>query len=283
TTFLDVLKTAGYEVKYGSVKHTAVRPPYSKRFIRLDSLGEQYTDAAIEQRILQQRTWNRKPLPQPKRRYRCKGSFQKAKRHTGFTALYFHYVYLLRGAVKGTGRKKVSRYLLEDTLKFDRYLAQHRFLTENKITTTADLLTVKSALQTEIETTVAERKPLYDERRIADEPQKEALSQQIAAHTSHIKKLRYDFKLCGQIETDAERVRSRVHHAQKIATKEELSHEPRERSRRADDPRGHPNLRCGIEADSAGGKEFSRPVSGAGQRESEAGRKNEYEETAEKR
>ena len=283
TTFLDALKKSGYEVKHGKYKHTAVRPPYSKRFIRLDSLGEQYTDAAIEQRILQQRTWSRKPLIQPKRHYRCKGSIHKTKKHTGFTALYFHYVYLLRGAVKGTGRKKISRFLLEDTVKFDRYLAQHRFLYENHIDTTADLLTVKTALQAKIDTAVAERKPLYDERRMADEPQKEALSQQIAAHTSHIKSLRHDFRLCQQIETDAGRVRDRIHDAQKILKKEELTLEPRQRSRRANDPRGHPNLRGGSEISGAGGEEFSRPVSGTGQGQRETGGKNQNDPTTEKR
>lgn len=283
TTFLDALKKSGYEVKHGNYKHTAVRPPYSKRFIRLDSLGELYTDAAIEQRILQQRTWSRKPLPQPKRHYRCKGSIRKAKRHTGFTALYFHYVYLLRGAVKGTGRKKVSRFLLEDTVKFDRYLAQHKFLYENHIDTTDDLLAVKTVLQAKIETAVAERKPLYDERRLADEPQKEALSQQIAAHTSRIKSLRHDFRLCQQIETDAEYVRDCVHDAQKLIVKEELNHEPRQRSRRADDPRGYPNLRGGSEISGTGGEEFSRPVSGTGQGQREIGGKDQNDEIAEKR
>lgn len=283
TTFLDLLKRSGYEVKYGNYKHTAVRPPYSKRFIRLDSLGEQYTDAGIERRILQQRSWSRKTLPPPKRQYRYKGSFQKSKKHTGFTALYFHYVYLLRGAVKGTGRKKVSRFLLEDTVKFDRYLTQHKFLVQNHIDTTADLLAVKAALWVKIETAVAKRKPLYDERRIADEPQKETLSRQIAAHTARIKSLRHDFQLCRQIEADAERVHSRVHDAQKIAVKEELNHEPRQRSRRADDPRGYPNLRGGSEAGGAGSEEFSRFVSGAGKREPEAGRQDEHEEAAEKR
>lgn len=46
TTFLDELRKAGYQVRSGNRKHTAVRPPYGKKFIRLDSLGENYTDSA---------------------------------------------------------------------------------------------------------------------------------------------------------------------------------------------------------------------------------------------
>lgn len=283
TTFLDALKKSGYKVKYGNVKHTAVQPPYSKRFIRLDSLGEQYTDAAIEQRILQQQMWRRKPLPQPKCRYRCKGSIQKHRKCTGFMALYFHYLYFLRGAARGIGRKKVSRYLLEDTLKFDRYLAQHRFLYQNHIATSVDLLAVQTVLREQIAAAGQERKPLYEERRTANEPRKEVLFQQIAARTARIKSLRHDLRLCQQIEAEIVRVRGRVHGAREITNKEVHRDEPRQRSRRADDPRGAPNLRGGGEAGGAGSQEFSSPLSGAGQRQPEAGGAHEYDPPAEKR
>lgn len=108
TTFLDELRKDGYQVRSGNRKHTAVKPPYGKKFIRLDSLGENYTDSAIEKRILSQRSWNRsKQLPVPQH-YTCKGSFKKHPKVHGFRALYFHYVYLLRDAAKGHGSRKVS-------------------------------------------------------------------------------------------------------------------------------------------------------------------------------
>ena len=68
TTFLDSLRKAGYQIHAGKRKHTAVKPPYGKSFIRLDSLGENYTDAAIEQRILSQHFWSKpKKMPAPRR------------------------------------------------------------------------------------------------------------------------------------------------------------------------------------------------------------------------
>lgn len=231
STFLEALRKGGYTVKYGNMKHTAVRPPYSKRFIRLDSLGEGYSDEAITQRILGQKSWSRKALPLPKRHYRCKGSIHKAKKCTGFTALYFHYVYLLRGRACGTGNPKVSRFLLADTIKFDRYLAQHKFLYKNHIDTTADLLTVKTALQAKIESAVAERKPLYEERRQADEPQKEVLSRQIADCTAHIKTLRHDLRLCQQIETDAPHAKHQTQAAQEMVRQPQRQKEVKQQDR----------------------------------------------------
>ena len=89
TTFLDGLRKAGYQIHAGNRKHTAVKPPYGKQFIRLDSLGENYTDAAIEQRILSQHFWSKpKKMPAP-RRYVCKGSLKKYPKAHGFRALYY--------------------------------------------------------------------------------------------------------------------------------------------------------------------------------------------------
>ncbi len=48
-SFLAAMKTAGAEVKRG--KHLAFKIPNGKRFIRCDSLGDDYTEAAIMERI----------------------------------------------------------------------------------------------------------------------------------------------------------------------------------------------------------------------------------------
>ena len=48
-SFLAAMKSAGVEVKQG--KHLAFKIPGSKRFIRCDSLGDNYTEAAIMERI----------------------------------------------------------------------------------------------------------------------------------------------------------------------------------------------------------------------------------------
>lgn len=234
TTFLELLKKSGYTVKCGNVKHTAVKPPYSQRFIRLDSLGESYTDAAIEARILTQKSWSYKSLPEQKTHYRCKGSLHNAPKIKGFTALYFHYVYLLRCVSHGTGHRKVSRYMMEDTVKFERYLAQHRFLMQNNIETMSDLQAVKATLQEKIENAIYLRKPLYEERRLSTEEQKtEALSHQITAQTAQLKTLRHDHRLCVQIECDAERIQKRTQEAQAMSTQEQRKVAVRDHVRRS--------------------------------------------------
>ena len=49
--FLAGLKEKGYDIKTG-VKHIAVRPPGKERFIRLRSLGEDFSEESIRKRLL---------------------------------------------------------------------------------------------------------------------------------------------------------------------------------------------------------------------------------------
>ena len=108
-SFLMLLRKNGYEVRRGpNRKYTTVKPPGAKRAIRLDSLGESYTEADILRRLSRQR---RGGMAAPivirtvytVKRYRVKGKLNTArkKKITGFYALYLRYLYLLRG-----GRRK---------------------------------------------------------------------------------------------------------------------------------------------------------------------------------
>lgn len=47
--FLSAMKATGCDVKHG--KHLAIKIPDAKRFIRLDSLGEDYSETALQERI----------------------------------------------------------------------------------------------------------------------------------------------------------------------------------------------------------------------------------------
>ena len=55
-SFLMLLRRNGYEVRRSpNRKYTTVKPPGAKRAIRLDSLGEGYTEADIMARLSKQR------------------------------------------------------------------------------------------------------------------------------------------------------------------------------------------------------------------------------------
>ena len=94
-SFLTALRRQGYTVKCGAnVKHTAVCPPGGKRFFRLDSLGEGYTEADIRARLAAVRNGEApmpaRQIPTPPRRYTVKRGEVKrpARKLRGFRALY---------------------------------------------------------------------------------------------------------------------------------------------------------------------------------------------------
>ena len=92
-----ILEKRGYTVKRGAnITHTAVRPPGGSRFVRLDSLGDEYTETALPRRISEGRAAEKKLLLQPQRRYASKKrTTGKRKKLHVFRALYVHYLYFL--------------------------------------------------------------------------------------------------------------------------------------------------------------------------------------------
>ena len=128
-SFLMLLRKNGYEVRRSpNRKYTTVKPPGAKRAIRLDSLGEGYTEADILLRLSRQRHGGMAPptVTHSVKRYRVKGRLAtvRKKKITGFHALYLRYLYLLRGG----RRKKLSPRLpfsvKREVIHLERYEQQ---------------------------------------------------------------------------------------------------------------------------------------------------------------
>ncbi len=160
--FIGTLKRQGYEVKLG--KYIAVRPPGKERFVRLKTLGDNYTEEAIRQRI---RAHERTPLyhrppPPPKSRYAMRG---KPKKLTGFRALCYRYLHLLCKLKKPTAPPRRSRYLMDEIIKFDRYVEQFKLLTKYRIDTEEQLHTLAEATQADLDALTRQRAELYRQKR----------------------------------------------------------------------------------------------------------------------
>jgi len=243
TVFLERLKKRGYTVKHQNVKHTAVKPPYSKKFIRLDSLGEGYSDKEIEERILTQSLPKRK-MPQQDvvlfRLYNTKGKkygIRRTKRRakiTGFAALYFRYLYLLRGR-KTKKTRKLSYFMLEENTKFERYLKQHRFLQTHNITGMERLMAFYAEMQNRHDENLKKRKRL--QYKMKTEGESETLQAELSELSQKIREEAFCIRMCSQIEKDAEKIEERLHQAEEIR-EEEMEYESRQRGSRTNDKRG---------------------------------------------
>ena len=146
-SFWLTLERQGYQIKRGeSVKHTAIKPPCSPRFVRLASLGEDYIEARILERLGKARSGPpiERALPAevpyihtPAHHYAVKGGvIPKARRHPrSFRGLYFFYLRFLRGTKKRPPPYVVRR----EVTKLRRFTEQFYFLREYRIDTSDQL------------------------------------------------------------------------------------------------------------------------------------------------
>ena len=98
--FLESLRRQGYTVKRSpKVKHTAIRPPRGQRFVRLDGLGDGYTELDLMQRLNEQRYESapEPPVFSAQKRYTIRKRPRRYSpvKHGSFRALYLYYLYLL--------------------------------------------------------------------------------------------------------------------------------------------------------------------------------------------
>lgn len=241
-SFLMLLQRSGYEIKSGqSRKYTAIRPPGGKRFIRLDSLGDDYTEAAIKRHLASQRSGAADCKMHRQyyvRHYRVKGGQKKCpkRRITGFQALYFRYLYLLRGTRRKKPSYRAAFSVREDVIRLERYEKQFRYLMMQNITTAEELESQIRRLEWDIDLMEQQRKPLYAERRNAENAEtKEECRAKIDRQTAALRLKRQELALCRRIRADVPLVQARVSEAQKEAEKEsgkeETQHEYQRRNR----------------------------------------------------
>lgn len=244
-TFVFGLQRRGYIVKYGpEIKYMAVRHKTGGKFLRLKSLGPEYTEAAIRQRLEQppqlrtpttpevpprparqnmRKKENQKPSSRPRRAYRLRGRFASGRAgYSGFAALTYRYLHLLCKVRRKRAPRHVSYALRGELRRFDRYLAQHQFLLEHKITDSAALCAYRAQTKTEIEHMTHRRAALYRKRGDSSNGMNRAeLSVQIDRLTSALRAMRRELRLCEQIEADMEHIRDQLALAHTDAQREE--------------------------------------------------------------
>ena len=201
TVFIN-LERRGYSVKRGpNIKHTAVRPPGGSRFIRLESLGPEYTEEAIKRRL------HAEPKAKPpviSTRYKVKNKSppEKRKKLKGFKALYVRYLYILGLRTPGRYRKYVSFETRKEVTKLQKYSAQFSLLRKYRIENSQQLSMLSSALQADIDTLTDTRRELYRLKR-----QGEDMTGEIAEINAALRPIRRERRLCRQIAETVPRLK----------------------------------------------------------------------------
>ncbi len=174
-----------------------------KRFVRLQSLGNGYTETAIRQRILRQRYPEIEPRQpkKPTKRYTIQGDFRLSKvTWKGLRALYFFYLRKLREA-NNHPKQSYPFVLKEDLRHLDALSEQAKFLFRYKLDTGEQVQELQKMLTEKISELQSERTELYNERRRVGttEERKQEIEERLEALSDTNKQLRRDLKLCSDV------------------------------------------------------------------------------------
>ena len=96
---------------------------------------------------------------------------------------------------------------MEELIKFERYQKQFRFLYDNDIETSSQLLGIKQSDEDRISELTLERSRLYHKPNAKGE---------IADINNELKELRAKVRMCNNILTDSERINERYNEAQRL-------------------------------------------------------------------
>ena len=202
-SFFEALQKRGYTIKRGAnVKHTAVKPPGSNRFIRLDSLGDGYTEADIRDRLNRNRT--EQPMPEsapfpvllPKRKYKVKRrslARREKRKLSGLRRLYLHYLYLL--SPPRPRRRPVPFSVRAEVRRLDQYKRQFALLHKYRINNESQLSMLADALQADIDSLVLSRRELYRRKRVGED-----VSAEIKKISLALRPIRRELRCCQQIK-----------------------------------------------------------------------------------
>lgn len=199
--FVKEMENRGYVWKLNR-KYIALRAPGMERYIRLRSLGENYSETAIRQSILQ-----------PKKIYPA-GPYQKTgkkrRKLTGLQALYYSYLYKM--GVFPEKPKRIPYEVREDIRHLDQRLAQADFLQKHGITTLEELKAFENRLGKEISRRLTERRRLYRSNPGCD---------RIGEIAEELKPLRKDLKMAVRIEKISREMAERLKRAEEREKEQE--------------------------------------------------------------
>lgn len=126
-SFVSMLENKGYEVKNanGEGKYLAVKPQGMKRFVRLKSLGEEYTEERIRQRIYEENISSYIKENKPRIVY-CRVRRYKRAKMSGLQKKYYARLYRI-GKLKKKAYSVAWKYR-DEKKKMQKLQAQYQFL-----------------------------------------------------------------------------------------------------------------------------------------------------------
>jgi hypothetical protein len=232
--FWKILEDRGYQItrKGAQYKYTSFIPPCGKKRIRLDKLGNAYTEESILERIIANRNGIRvaSPTELPKG-FDFGKTYKNANKVKlkGFVALYYHYMYLFGVIKKKQVPQRVSFYMRDELIKFERYKRQFEFMYKNEIETGTQLSQYKKSKEERINELVEQRKVLYESK---TEDNEQEIKEKAKFINDELRNLRKEVRMCNSIAIDSYKIAKKHNMAQEMIKQAEMEEKANEHKRR---------------------------------------------------
>ncbi len=160
--FLQVLSGKGYEIKYG--KYTAIKPMGMRKYRRLRSLGEEYTEERLRERVLRENllTYKGETLEEVERIVYSMIPRGKRTKLSGLQKKYYARLYRL-GLIKQRPYSQAWKYK-DDIRRMKQLQEQYLFLVNHDVESVENLLDVKVTLEEEKREVSKEKSKAYRQR-----------------------------------------------------------------------------------------------------------------------
>lgn len=165
-SFLSMLSDMGYGIKnaYRSEgKHLAIKPMGLTRFRRCKSLGDNYTEERIRERILTEDLSNYHAVSKEKPKIvRCRVKRYRRAKLSGIQKKYFARLYRM-GLLKKRSYSQAWKYR-DDIRRMEKLQEDYLFLCRHEVTTTAGIAAVAENLLGKKKETSREKSRIFKER-----------------------------------------------------------------------------------------------------------------------
>lgn len=221
--FLKALKDMGYSIR--EAKYISLKPQGSDKAFRLHKLTKdgRYDMSIIEQRLYERRYAQfESPIHTSPYKYYYQGDLNKARKLTGFKALYVHYMFLLGVIPNQKPASKVHYYLKQDLLKLDQITEEITFLSKKNVNTMEELEFSLKETNAQKHSLENERKCIYGKiKRCRRADSKILLQQDVEVMTEQIKILRKEVMIYERIKKRSEDIKFKIKYCSEQEIKQE--------------------------------------------------------------
>lgn len=166
--FLRMLQEKGYEIKQG--KYLAVRPPGMNRFKRCKTLGDEYSEERMKQRILDEDMsfyLRKQQIEEKPQIVRCYVKRYRRAKMSGMQKKYFAKLYRI-GQLKKKPYSQVYKYK-DDIRKMHKLQQQYLFLARHEVKSYAELVGTIMNLTDKRKEVSVEKSKIYRNQKKYDE------------------------------------------------------------------------------------------------------------------